>query len=250
MQTVPDQLHIAHEYEQKGDLGSALKVAQSVLTKNPDDPLTMLMTGHLLFMLVRLPEARQTFEKLLAAHPEDSKARYSLAEILDNPLTVGRDRAMAENILLEMLQRDPKDVKAYTKLGTIYSEQGHFRQAAYISVLLLEQTPDSAAARLQLAQAYTKLNDTQSAQAQQEIAQRLLARDREEAQLQADTSRQPKDGMARLKLAKHYVNAGQYARALPALQAARCLAPGNQAVQNELTNLYQKLQVPLPNWDQ
>lgn len=246
MRTIPDRLHIAHEYELRGDLAHALAEAQSVLKTTPDDPLAMVMTGHLLFQLVRLSEARQVLEKLITAHPEDNKARYTLAEILDNPMTLKRNRAMAEHILLDIVQHDPNDSRPYTKLGALYLEQGHSRQAAYIYIRLLELTPDSALARLQLSQAYNKLGDTKSAQEQREIAQRLLARDREEAQLQAETGRQPADGLARLKLAQHYLKAGQFVNALPALQAAYCLAPGNQDVQKELKELYRTLPVPLP----
>ncbi len=246
MQTVPDRLHIAHEYEQKGDLAHALAESQAVLKNSPDDPLAMLMTGHLLFMLVRLPEAKQVFEKLTAAHPENSKAGYTLAEILDNPMTIKRDRAMAENILLEIAQSDPHDLKPYAKLGTIYMDQGHFRQAAYVYIRLLELVPNSALARLQLSLAFNKLGDPKSGQAQQEIAQHLLARDNEETRLQADTARHPTDAKARLNLARHYLKYGQYTNALPPLQAAYCLAPGNREIQMEMQSLYHDLNTTFP----
>ncbi len=245
MQTIPDRIHIAHEFEQKGDLARALQESQSVLTSSPDDPLAMLMTGHLLFMLVRLPEAQQIYSKLTLAHPEDGKARYTYAEILDNPMTKGRDRQMAENILLDMIQQDPRDPKPYAKLGAMYFEQGHFKQSAYIYIRLLELVPDSAAARLQLAQAYAKLGDLKSSQSQQEIAQRLLMRDREEAQLQADIARQPADAVARLKLALHYQNYGQFGNSLPPLQAAFSIDSGNKAIQSSIQKTYADLHVPL-----
>src|SRR5262249_34331564 len=141
-ENIPDRLHIAYEYEQKGALERALAVEQAVRASAPDDPLALKVTAHLLFKLVRLAEARRLLEKLVAEHPEDSGAAIDLAAIVDNPLLPGRDRALAEHMLLQVLQREPTNAQAFTQLGTIYQEQGRYRQAAYVYVRLLQLTPD------------------------------------------------------------------------------------------------------------
>src|SRR5207244_1336103 len=140
---IPDRLKIVQELEEKGALTRALAEAQAILKTAPDDPAAQRMIGHLLFKLVRYPEARPILEKLVAAHPKEWEARLDLAAILNSPLLPGRDRALAEQMLLATLDGDPKNAAACAQLGEIYLDAGRYRQAAYVSTRMLEIVPDS-----------------------------------------------------------------------------------------------------------
>lgn len=243
---LPERLHLAYEYEKRGDLERALNEAEAVLRVAPDDPVALLMAGHLQFKLVHLSEAQTRLEKLVAAHPDDRAGRRTLAAVLDNPMLPGRNRGRAEQLLLETLQAAPDDLPSYSQLGKMYQEQGRYRQAAYIYTRLLENSPDLAAARLQLSRAYARLGDTRQSAEQDQIAQRLLTRDNAEAQLSKKIDRHPTDPQARLELARHYIRSGQFTNALAQLQAAYALAPTAPEPRRELTAFYAQVGLPPP----
>src|SRR5205814_3592757 len=75
--------------------------------------------------------------------------------------------------------------QAFTQLGTIYQEQGRYKQAAYVYVRLLQLNPDSAAGRMQLSRAYAALGDQRRAAEQREIGGRLQERDQTFSHLSA-----------------------------------------------------------------
>jgi len=244
---IPGRLALVAEFERQGVLPRALAEAQAIHADAPDQPDAALAVARLLFKLGRLVEARPLLEQLVAAHPDHLAARRYLALVLDSPLLPERDRALAEHILLETVQRDRLNTSAYQHLGEIFQEQKRYRQAAVVYTRLLEVTPDSALGRLQLSRAYTRLGDRRTGEEQRRIAARLLARDQAESRLIIRRDRRPTDPQARLALARHYVNAGQLAKAFVELQAAYCLAPESSTPRRELLALYAQIGVPPPS---
>jgi tetratricopeptide (TPR) repeat protein len=243
---VSGRLAMVAELEQRGDLLRALAEAKTVQAQAPTNPDAALMVAHLLFRLGRLPEARALLEKLLAADNSDHAAHAALGSVLASPLQPKRDLALAEHHFLEALHFSQKDTESCQRLAQLYQEQQRYRQAAYINAWLLAITPDSASGRLQLAQAYARLGDTRNSAEQQQIANRLLERDREETRLMNGSAHRPGDPQTRLALMRHYVRAGQFGKALIEAQAAYCLAPNSPETHRELTALYQRIGVPSP----
>ncbi len=243
---ISGRLGIAGEFEMRDELPRALAEAQAARARAPDSAAATLTAAHLLFRLGRLSEARTLLEQMLAAHPDDPLVRRYLATVLDNPLLPQRDPALAEHYLLETLQRNHDDVEACQQLAQFYQDARRYRQAAYMFTWLLALVPDSASARLQLAQAYAHLGNPGLSAEQRTIALRLLARNKEEARLRERHDHRPTDPQARLALARHYLDAGQFAKALVELQSAYCLAPRSPQVRRQLTNFYAQLGVPLP----
>ena len=157
-----------------------------------------------------------------------------------------RDPAAVEQTLLKAGQRNPQDTTSYTRLGAFYQEQGHYRQAAYVYTRLLALAPDSAVGRLQLAYAYAHLGQTREGAEQERIARHLLARDKEEASLLTRRDAHPTDPAARLALARHYVRAGQFAKAQIEVESAYCLAPHAAPVRQEWNAFYTALGMSPP----
>ncbi|HZO89963.1 MAG TPA: tetratricopeptide repeat protein [Chthonomonadaceae bacterium] len=243
---IQGRLALVSEFEARAEVQRALKEAQAVAGAAPEEPAAKVAVARLLGKLGRLTEARQMLEKVLAAHPDHAEALSALADLLLNPLLPKSDPAAIEQTLLRAGQNNPRDTASFTRLGAFYQELGHYRQAAYVYTRLLTRAPDSAVGRLQLAYAYARLGDTRASAEQQQIANRLLARDQEEARLVTRRDAHPRDPAARLALAHHYIGAGQFASALIELQAAYCLAPGSAPVRRELNAFYTRLGVPPP----
>ncbi len=239
-------LGIAAEFEQHGDLPRALAETQAAHASAPDNPDIAVSLAHLLYDLQRLPEAQRLLEPLVAAHPDNNRARRLLAAILNSPLNPHRDPAQAENQLLQALEQNARDPDALQRLGELYQEQGRYRQAAYIYTTLLQVTPDSAAGRLQLASTYARLGDARTGAQQREIARNLIARDREEERLITLRNQRPTDPRTHLTLARHYLRAGQLFKAFTELQSAYALSRGGPEARAELTALYARIGLPAP----
>jgi tetratricopeptide (TPR) repeat protein len=241
------RLELAKQFETFGDAVRALKEAEAVHAAAPDHVEASLAVVHLLIKLERPADARAILDTLLAKNPETAQAKYQLAVAINSPLSAEHLPARVENLLLETIQQAPQDTPAYKLLGQLYHQQGRYKQEAYIYTKLLEQSPDSANARLQLSYAYAKIGDATAADQQQQIAKKLLARDQESAALLIRVHTNPTDPEIHLQLGRHYIKAGMFARALPELQAAYSLSSRNAAVQKELTRFYQQVEVTPPS---
>lgn len=241
-------LELANEFERQGNLPRAFTEAQAVYKTASTDSEAIYAVALLQLKLGQIAEARRLLDGLVATRPEDSAARRWLATCVNSPLQKKPDPALAEHLYLEVLQRNRRDKETCTQLGELYQSQGRFKQAACIYTWLLNVAPDSAAGRLQLARAYTRLGDERTSAEQRAIAEKLLQRDREEARLRPRRNKRPADSQTRLALGRHYARAGQFARALPELQAAYNLAPNAPETQRELAAFYRGVGVPLPSF--
>lgn len=239
-------LALANEFEARAEILRALAEAQAVANAAPTDPAAGVTVARLLSKLGRLQESRTLLEKLLVAHPDDAMALSQLADLRLNPLLPHNDAATVEQTLLLAGQYNPRDPASFLRLGGYYQAQGRFRQAAFVYTRLLKSIPHSAVGRLQLSYAYASLGDRQTAAEQEQIAQRLLDRDKAETLLTTRRDARPTDPQARLALAHHYIGTGQFAKALPELQAAYCLSSGSAPIRRELAAFYQRLGIPPP----
>jgi len=244
--SVDDQVSLASILKSDHEYLPALAAAQAAYAHAPDDPQVALILADILSQLQRYPEERALLDTLLARQPGNAAVHAYLASLLENPLNPQRDLRQAEQQYQQALQDGATDAQIYAHLGALYKEQERYREAAAIFIRMLQINPDSTAGRLQLADAYLRMGDRRQGQAQQEIAQRLVARDQAETHLLAQIDRSPSDPQARLALGRHYLDAGQYSHALPVLQAAYLLAPSSGQTRRMLALLYQKLGLTQP----
>jgi tetratricopeptide (TPR) repeat protein len=234
---VDGRLRLANQFDADGDTARALKEAEAVRSHAPTNPQAVLATVHLLIKTQRPGEARLLLEDLLARDPVNPHAHYQLGVVLDSPLLPERDPAQAENALLLAVREAPQTPTYYNRLAQFYQEQGKYRQCAYVSLQLLALLPDSAEGRLHLSYAYAHLGENAAAAEQNALAARLLARDQETAHLQMRVYQHPADSQANLALARHHAQYGQFGQALPLLESAYTVAPGDPTIRQELNTL-------------
>jgi predicted Zn-dependent protease len=229
------RLFIAKELEKLIDYPEAALEAKKAWESMPSEPVAAILYARLLYKLRQLTEAQTILSKVVAEHPENVPARSTLAQILENPLNPKRNLQEAENHYLEALNRDRTDSGDCRSLGLLYMEEGRYKQAAFIFILLLRAQPDSATGRLQLGKAFSRLGNPASGAEQGKIASKLILRDTRENELSARRGEHPTNPSDRLNLARHYMDYGQFGKALPELQAACVLAPQSEKVRQMLT---------------
>jgi tetratricopeptide (TPR) repeat protein len=242
------RLNFVQEWEQRGNLPRALEAAQQLAQEIPQNPDIALAVGRILYKMERMTEAKQHLEGLVAQYPEHPGIRRYLAAALDSPLLPNRDRSAAEAALIEAAQRDPRDTPSRQRLGELYQEQAHARQAAYVFTQILEVAPEAVPARWQLARAYARLGDMPRSAEQQKIATLLRTREREEAPLRTRRDQRPADPTTRIALARLYRRQERYRLALLEAQSAVALAPDSPESRAELNALYHDLGIPVPVW--
>jgi len=240
------RLAIASQFEAFGDLARALDTANQALARAPESTEAILLIAHLLIKAERPGDARPLLTRILEREPTNARARYQLGVVLDSPLLPNHDPLRAEDALLTAIEAAPAETPAYRRLIALYEDQNRYRQSAYISLRLLELTPDSAEARLHLANAYAHLGETQKSAEQRTIAVALLDRDAETARLNTLCRQRPADARARLALGRHSLRDGRLLEALSAFQAASVLAPGDSDARRELNSLSARLGLPPP----
>ncbi len=239
-------LLLASELQQYLQNEQALQLLETLHHNTPDDHDVTLKLAFAYYNQQQFDKAEALYTALLATQKEDAKMYRDYAILLANPLYIKRDLAKAEHYFLKALQRESGDVGIMERLGSLMMEQERYRHAIYVYSNLLTGVPDSAGARLALANAYARSGDTENARRQQEIAKPLAERDQQEERLKTMVSRQLANEEAQLNLVHHYLQNGQYTRAYQQLQIAlaHCRDKGN--VVRELKSLLDKMGLPLP----
>ncbi|MGC8666810.1 MAG: tetratricopeptide repeat protein [Chthonomonadales bacterium] len=239
---------LIREYDRRGELARALQLSRNLVEAAPADPGAQFLLAMLLFKTQRLAEAEPLLERLVAGGSRQVQVRRYLAAVLLNPLSPHRDARRAEHLLLEAANLEPGDGGPLLDLATLYAEQGRARAAAHVLTRLLELSPTSATARLQLGHAFGHLGMREAAQTQEELARRLFARNREAEALRTQIDHRPTDASARLAFGLHFMRWGEFGRALPELEAAFCLSMYSSKARNALSAYYRALDLPPPSY--
>lgn len=171
----------------------------------PDSTLAALLQGKLKEHLMQSPQAAETFESVLAAHPEHADARLRLVRMLMDQrkadealahLDVLRARfpkhpevmlqralalrqtgrtAEAASVLNEVLETSPDSPVALTERAAIALSDGNDRLAADLLERAVQADPGSIGGRNLLIQAYTRLGRTADVAREEERVRVLTA---------------------------------------------------------------------------
>ncbi|MEA3337020.1 MAG: tetratricopeptide repeat protein [Chloroflexota bacterium] len=112
--------------------------------------------------LDRQDDARETLTTLLETNPDESKLHLALAELL----LADHQLQEAQSHLQRAVDIDPADARAVQRLGRFHLDTGQLEKASALADNLMENQPESA---------YGFLLAGQSAQANQDEAEALLA---------------------------------------------------------------------------
>ncbi len=160
---------------------------------NPSDPEPYLVLAN-----VQAPEITgsggylERLARFVQIQPENARANYFYAGTLWNPKsnsTTLESLAHAQSFLEKAVHLDPTLAPAWLQLGMLYSEKQDFATAEKAYQKAISADPALEQAHYRLAAVYRKLGETQKAQQETEIFDRLVksstrARKQERANLQ------------------------------------------------------------------
>jgi tetratricopeptide (TPR) repeat protein len=247
---VAGRVRLINMLDSDGGTAEALAAAQTLEHHLPADAQGVILLVHLLIKNNRPAEAYPLLADLISKEPGNPQAHYDMGGVLSNPLFPRKDLPAAENELLLAVrcatQNSTVANKVFSRLGEFYMDQGKYRQCAYISLQLLADKPDTAAARLCLASSFAHLGDQAAAAQQSAIASELIRRDQEISYLKSRAAEDPTNPLAKLNLGLLFEKYGQFGQALTALEAAYALAPDTPKIKTEMTELCGRIGMPVP----
>lgn len=118
----------------------------------------------------------QRFRRFSELQPRNARALYYYAMSLwkgkraEDP---SLDLHQIETLLKNSIDLDPKLAEAHLQLGNLYSDQHQYSNAIPEYTLALKLNPDLADAHYRLGQAYVRTGQTESAQAQLQVYQKI-----------------------------------------------------------------------------
>ena len=127
-------------FTQAGGSTEALATADDVLRREPDNAAAAYLRTLALQQLRRFPEARQTAESLVAAHPDYYEAHRLLLELLNQ--TGVEDQKLVE-VCRGYQESHPDDPRFRLLMAMTYSAVGNRAAAAQELVPLQDWTPQS-----------------------------------------------------------------------------------------------------------
>ncbi|WP_374676135.1 tetratricopeptide repeat protein, partial [Ideonella sp.] len=146
-----------------GQPGSALKLIDEALARQPQDPQMRFRRGVALSMLDRKAEALAVFQKLTEDHPEMPAPYNNMAVILGSQ----GDYDKARQALERAIRTHPAYATAYQNLGDVYAQ---LASQAYTKALSLDKADASVPPKLALLRELTSGSQAPAAAAPTVVA--------------------------------------------------------------------------------
>ncbi len=124
----------------------ALRVASDVVRTNPHDAQALTLQGDAQTALGDTSDAEISYQAALQSDPRDERARLGLAR-----LRLPTNPQQAEALLLQVLDREPRNTAALSDLGIARDLQGHHAAAQQAYRQALGISPEDSAAQVNLA---------------------------------------------------------------------------------------------------
>ena len=141
-----------------GSARVALQISQSILSRQPDDPTALTISGEALTQLGQNTDAATAFEHALRIAPSQPRAKLGLGRI-----RLTTDPAAAETLFRDVLVAEPANAKAMTNLGIALDLRGNHTEAREVYQRVLNNDPSNLAVRVNLALSLSMTGDTASA---------------------------------------------------------------------------------------
>lgn len=124
----------------------ALQVANSIVSREPNNDEALIIQGESLTQLGRLDEAATSFSVVLQHDAESVAAHIGLGRV-----RLASDPASAELLFLGALQKEPRNAVALNDLGIARDLQGHYADAETAYRSAMAANPEMNAAQVNLA---------------------------------------------------------------------------------------------------
>ena len=122
---VAAQIHLAHNYRKRGEIGASLRVADDALRHQPGHPEANIARGVALADQGRFAESVGPLRDAVRASPESFEAQLHLGESLSATLdTEGALRCFEEAVRL-----DPDHPAGHHEVGNMLARMGRFQEA-------------------------------------------------------------------------------------------------------------------------
>ncbi|MDA0709452.1 MAG: tetratricopeptide repeat protein, partial [bacterium] len=211
---------IAGDYQQKGDLKTALSHSLRAVDLTPEEPVPYLNAAFVCLDLGDLEQAQTLTDRAEALSPGNPMAMHAQAVLLDKK----GQRDLACQILLRALSKDPKNPNHQNLLlrwGAQYQQQGRTDLAFAVFHDILMYSPDFQEARYNLGTMYLQAGDFARALPELEKAVTL----------------KPQDPDAQFALAGVYETLGHTDRAVQHYRNALILQPDYPQAKDRLESL-------------
>jgi len=123
-----------------GSAMSQIARKEAQVAREPEDVESLLALGSAYHEAGRLREAVVQFDTVLEIRPFDTAALYGKGLVL---MEQGSDK-QAEEILWDVLERDPGHVLAAKRLGEFYADRSEYRSLIYTIRPVVEESETSA----------------------------------------------------------------------------------------------------------
>jgi predicted Zn-dependent protease len=168
--TTANALQVARAYVAGGESAKAAAFLKDWITARPNDVAALKGLAEAQYRAGLLNEAKQSYERVVAAHPEDAQSLNNYANLL-----LSLEDRSASGIAQRAVQLDPKNASYADTLGWILVQQGDLSQGLrYLRDARL-RSPQNGQIRLHLAYALAKAGRT--TEAREELSTALLDAD-------------------------------------------------------------------------
>jgi tetratricopeptide (TPR) repeat protein len=154
---------------------------RTYLAEKPNDPTAQYGLGYILMAEQRIEEAKQAFERSLALQPDQTESLFQLGEIAAQQ---GQDSA-ARDDFTKVLVRDPHHGGALTALGVLAYRTARYGEAKADFERAVESAPGYQKAHYYYALTLSRLGQSEQAEREFTIANRLQKQHGEEHHLPA-----------------------------------------------------------------
>jgi tetratricopeptide (TPR) repeat protein len=155
----------------KKQYAAANKLFEALLAKHPDDPVLNYATGSLLFLEVKLDQAKKYLQRSVDLQPDQIPAYYYLGLIAEGK----GDNNQASATFREVLRRDPQYGLAWEALGRVLLNGKQYPEAQHALEKAAALNPDSVKAHYQLGILWSRIGRQDDANKEFQIVQQLNA---------------------------------------------------------------------------
>jgi Flp pilus assembly protein TadD len=139
-------INVAEAALRGGSPQIALQVADSILAKDRGNVTALCVQGDALTVLGRYDDAAESYQRALSRDSSASRALIGLGR-----LRLATDPAAAEDLFLQVLQRDPRNTTALNDLGIARDLQRRHNDAQRAYAQALGIDPNLTAAQVNMA---------------------------------------------------------------------------------------------------
>jgi tetratricopeptide (TPR) repeat protein len=203
------------------------------LAANPGVGRVLLSRSY--YQLQDMPRAIQAGRDSVRDEPDNFQAWQALGLALMEG--TGAERAEAESCFRKVIQLAPRFADAHVSLARVYLRGKKYAEAAREFETAIRMDGNTGYVRYELGQAYQGAGRSREAKEQLREADDYMAYKRDVVAARRAIVANPRSAQLYIRLSRLYASKEAFDWAVPAMERAARLAPGDQTVQAELRRM-------------